>query len=98
MAAAGAAFGGRDQRNIDRIGNEICRQQKALLLALGAEIIGLASEAILEVVFGVEDEIDVLVEIDDGRRVGDSDIARRLLARAVEVLVMAIERNGEQRA
>ena len=98
MAAAGTALGRGDQRNIYRIGHEIRRQQKALLLAFGGEIIRLAGEAVLEVVFGVEDEIEVFVEIDDRRRVGDGDITRRLLAGAVEMLVVAIERNGEQRA
>ena len=98
MAAAGAALGRGDQRDVDRVRHEIRRQQKALLLALGAEIIRLAGEAVLEVVFGVEDEIDVLVEIDHRRRVGDGDVARRLLAGAVEMLVVAIERNREQRA
>ncbi len=98
MAAAGAALLGADQRQVDRIGHEIGHQQQALLLALGAEIVGLAVEAVLEVVRGVEDEVDVLVEIDHRRRVGDGDVARRRLARAVEMLVPAVERNGEHGA
>ena len=98
VAAAGAALRRGDQRNVDRVGHEIGGQQKALLLALGAEIVGLAGETILEVVFGVEDEFDVLVEIDHRRRVGHRDVAHRLPAGAVEVLVVAVERNGEQGA
>jgi len=54
MAAAGAALLGADQRQIDRVGDEIGDQQKALLLALGAEIIGLPVEPALEVVRSVE--------------------------------------------
>src|ERR1700689_4266964 len=97
MAAAGAALRRGDQRNVDGIGYEIRRQQKALLLALGGEIIRLAGETVFEVVFGVEDEIEVFVEIDDRWRVGDGDVARGVLAGAVEMLVMAVERDGEQR-
>ena len=79
-------------------GDEVGLQQEALLLALGAEVVGLAGEALLEVVLGVEDEVDVLVEVDDRRRIGDRHVARRLAAGAVEVLVPAVERDGEQRA
>src|SRR5581483_546310 len=34
----------------------------------------------------------------DERRIGDGDIARRVLARAVEMLMPGVERNGEQRS
>jgi len=98
MAAAGAALLGADQRQIDRVRHEVGDEQETLLLALGAEVVGLAIEAVLEVVLGVEDELDVLVEVDHRRRVGDGDVARRRLAGTVEVLVPAIERNGEHRA
>ena len=98
VAAAGAALLRRDQRQVDRIRHEVRRQQEALGLVLGGEIIRLAVEAALEVVLGAEDEIQVLVEIDDDRRVGHRDEARRIAARAVEVLVPAVERDGEQRA
>ena len=98
MPAAGAAFLGADQRQIDRVGHEVGDEQETLLLALGAEIVGLAVEAVLEIVLGVEDELHVLVEIDHRRRIGDGDVARRRLAGAVEVLVPAIERDGEHRA
>src|SRR5262249_60776038 len=37
-------------------------------------------------------------EIDHRRRIGDGDVARRRLAGTVEVLVPAIERDGEHRA
>ena len=98
VAAAGAALLRRDQRQVDRVRHEVRRQQEALGLVLGGEIIRLAVEAALEVVLGAEDEIQVLVEIDDDRRVGHRDEARRIAARAVEVLVPAVERDGEQRA
>ena len=98
VAAAGAALLRGDQRQVDRVGHEVGGEQEALGLVLGGEVVRLAVEAALEVVAGAEDEIDVLVEIDDDRRVGDRDEARRLAARAVEVLVPAVERDGEQRA
>jgi hypothetical protein len=96
VAAAGAAFLGCDQRQIDRVGNEIGGEHEALGFVLGGEIIRLAVEAALEVVLGAEDEIQVLVEIDDDRRVGYRDETRWVAARAVEVLVPAVQRNGEQ--
>ena len=40
----------RDQRQVDRVGDEVGLQQQALLLALGGEVVGLAVEAALEVV------------------------------------------------
>ena len=98
MAAARAAFLGADQRKIDRIGHEVGVEQETLLLALVAEIIRLAGEAALEVVLRVEDEFRLFIEVHHRRRVGHRDEARGLLARAVEMLVPAIERNGEQRA
>src|SRR5207302_10235491 len=67
-------------------------------LALGAEIVRLAVEAVLEVVVAAEDEVEVLIEIDDRRRVRNSDIAGRLRARAVEMLMPGVERNREQGA
>jgi hypothetical protein len=76
-----------DQRQIDRVGHEVGDEQKTLLLALGAEVVGLAVEAVLEVVLSIEHELDVPVEIDHQRRIGDGDVARRHLAGAVEVLV-----------
>ncbi len=47
---------------------------------------------------GAKHEVDVLVEIDDRRGVGHRHVAGSLAARAVEVLVPGIERNGEQGA
>ncbi len=57
-AAARTTLLGGDQRQIDGIGNEIRRQEEALRLGLGREIIRLAGEAVLEIVRGVEDEIE----------------------------------------
>ncbi len=98
MAAAGAALLGGDQRQVDRIRHEIGLQQEARLFALGAVIVGLAGEAVLEVAGVTEHEIEIVVQVDDGGRVGDRDVARRRLTRAVEMLIPAIERNGEDRA
>ena len=56
MATARAALFGGDERNIRRIGHEIGGEQKALLLALVGEVIGLACKALFEVMRGVEDE------------------------------------------
>src|SRR5579883_1266830 len=97
MAAARAALLGADERQIDRIGDEIGAEQEAVLLALGAEIVGLAVETALEVVVATENVIDVLVKIDHRRRIGDRHIPRRLLSGAVEMLMPSVERNGEQR-
>ena len=63
-----------------------------------AKYSGLAGEALLEVVIAVEDEVEVAERVDDHRRIGHRDVARRLRARAVEVLVPAVERDGEDRA
>ena len=98
VAAARAALFRGDQRQVHRVRNEVGREQEALGLVLGRKIIRLAVEAALEVVLRAEDEIDVLVEVDHDRRVGDRDEARGIAARAVEVLMPAVERNGEQRA
>src|SRR5262249_32393512 len=62
------------------------------------EIIRLTVEATLEVAPMAEHEVDVLVEIDHHRRVGDRHEARGRLARAVEVLMPAVERDAEDRA
>src|SRR5215813_1230601 len=97
MAATGAAFLGKRQRQIERIGNEIGGQRPAADLLAGREIVGLAVEAPLEVTAVAEDEVDVLVEIDRDRRVGHRDVARRRLARAVEMLMPAVERDAEDR-
>src|SRR5262249_47959752 len=43
-------------------------------------------------------EADVVIEFDHRRRVGHGDVAHTLVTRAVEVLVPAIERDGEDRA
>src|SRR6185437_17154826 len=98
VTAAGAALLGGNERQVDGVGHEIGAQQKAVLLALGGKIIRLAGEPVLEVVRTVEDEIVIVVAIDHGRRIGDGDEAYRLAARTVEVLVPAIERDGEDRA
>src|SRR5258707_14491237 len=70
VATAGAALLGADQRQVDRIRDEIGDEEEALLLAFGAEIVGLAVEAVLEDVLAIEDKLSVLVEIDHRRRIG----------------------------
>ena len=98
VPAAGAALLGLDQRQVDRVGDEVRVEQQALLLALGREVVRLAVEALREVVGRAEDEVDVVVEVDDRRGVGRRDEPRDLGARAVEVLVVGVQRDGEQRA
>src|SRR3954454_2755957 len=78
VAAAGAALLGRDQWQVDGIGYEIGGEEEALGLVLGREVIRLAVEAAFEVVLGAEDEIQVFVEVDDDRCIGDRDEARRI--------------------
>ena len=82
MAAAGAALLGGDQRQVDGVRDEVGIEQETLLLALGREVVRLAGEAVLEVVFRVEYEADVVVEVDDDRAVGHRDVACRLPARS----------------
>ena len=98
VSAPCAAFLRRNQRQVDDVGHEIGRKQITLGLRLGAEIVRLARKTVLEVVSGVEDEIDIVIKIEDRGRIGDRDVTRRLLARTVEMLVPGIERNGEHRA
>ena len=86
------------KRQVDGVGDEIRRQQKALLLALGGEIVRLAGEAVLEVVGRVEDEMDVVIHVDDRRAIGHRDVARRRGAGAVEMPVPGVERDREHRA
>ena len=50
VAAAGTALLGGDQRQIHRVGDEVGLEQQALLLALAREIVGLAGEAVLEII------------------------------------------------
>jgi hypothetical protein len=69
VAAASPALLGADQRQVDRVSDEIRLQQQAPLLTLGAEIVRLAIEAILEVVVAAEDEVEILVEIDHRGRI-----------------------------
>jgi hypothetical protein len=98
MPAAGAAFLGLDQRQVDRVGHKVRHQLEAVGFRLGGEIVRLAVEAALEIVGRVEDEFRVFVDVHRRRHVGDRDEARRFLARCVEMLVPAVERDGEQRA
>ena len=98
MATARAALLGGDERQVHRIRHEVGGEQEALLLALGREIVRLAVEARLEIVLRVEDEIRVAKHVEHGGQEGDADIARALLARAIEVLMPAVHGNGEDGA
>src|SRR5687767_4340077 len=97
MAPARAALLGGEERQVDGVGDEVRVEQQPFLLALVREVFRLAGEALLEVVIAVENEIQVAERVDDDRRVGDRDVARGVLARAVEVLVPAVERDREDR-
>ncbi len=97
MAPSRAALLRGDERQVHGVGDEIGVEEQSLLLALAGEVVGLAVEAILEVIPGVEDEVDVAESVDDRWRVGHRHEARGLLARGIEVLVAGVERNGEDR-
>ena len=56
VPAARAALLGREERQVDRVGDEVRVEKQALLLALVGEVLRLAVEALLEVVLRVEDE------------------------------------------
>ena len=98
VPSAGAAFLGLDQRQVDRIGHEIGDQLEAVGFRLSGEIVGFAVEAALEIVGRVEDEFWVFVDVHSRRHVGHRDEARGFQAGGVEMLVPAVERDGEQRA
>ncbi len=98
VAAPRAALLRRDERKVHRVGDEVGVEEEPFLLALVGEVVGLAAEAVAEVVLRVEHEVEVAEGVDDRRRVGDRDEARRFLARGVEVLVHGVERNREDRA
>jgi len=83
VAAAGPTLLGGDERQVDGVGDEIGLQQETDLLALGAEIVGLAGEAVLEVIGRVEDEIDIVIEIEHRWAVGHRHEAHDLLSGAV---------------
>jgi hypothetical protein len=73
-------------------------QQETVLLALGAEIIGLAGKAVLEIIGEIEDELDVVIEIDHRGEIRHRQETDHVLARAVEMLIKTIERDGEDRS
>ena len=98
MPAARAAFFRRKQWQVDGVGHEVGIEEQPLLLAFVGEIFRLAVEALLEVVTGVKNKANIAERVDDHRRVGHRYVARGLVARAVEVLVRAVERDGENRA
>src|SRR5690349_12448956 len=98
VPATGAAHLRQRQRQVDRVGNEVCVQGPAVELLAGREVVRLTVEAALEVALMAEHEVNILVEIDHDRCIGHRYKARRRLAGTVEMLVPAIERNAEDRA
>ena len=85
------------ERQVHRIGHKVRVEQQPPLLPLAREVVGLAVEAFGEVVLGVEDEVHVAEGVHDDGRIRHGHIARRLRARAVEMLMPGIERNREDR-
>src|SRR5207244_4849233 len=55
-------------------------------------------EAIVEREWVIEHELQIVKQADDGRGVADRQVASRLAAAAVEMLVAGIERDGEKAA
>ena len=97
--ATGAPVAPPVERHVRRVGDEVGLPDALLVeLARAAEVVVLGVEAPLEVGVRVEHEVQVVEEAHHGRRGGDRDVAGRLLAAAVEVLVPGIERDGEEAA
>jgi hypothetical protein len=67
-------------------------------LAIAREGVGLGAEAVIEAERVVEDEVHVAEHVDDRRRRGHHQEARRPLAAAVEMLAPGIDRRREQAA
>src|SRR5207247_3032298 len=65
-------------------------------LALAAEVVFLAGIAAAECEIAIEYEFIVPKQAYHRRRIGHGDVAGRLVAAAVEVLVPGVERNGKQ--
>src|SRR5262245_42634909 len=85
------------EQHVRRVGDEVgFPDAPGVELALAAEIIVLARVAAAEHVIAVKDKIIVAKQAHHWRRVGYRDVARRLVAAAVEILVGRVERNREQ--
>src|SRR4029077_2786582 len=54
--------------------------------------------AVIENVIAVENEIQIVKKVDHDRRGGHRNIARRLIATAVKVLMPGVQRRGKKRA
>src|SRR5215510_13026657 len=80
VPAPGAALLGADQRQIDRVCDEIRVEQEALLLSLGTEVIRLPGKTVFEIVPRVENELDIVELIDHDGAISYGDIACRLPA------------------
>src|SRR5262245_9964284 len=87
------------QRKIPRIGDEIRVPHPAWIgFSLAAEIFRIAIESIGEIARRIEDEVRARTKVEDDRHAIDGKKPRRLIARAVEMLVSAIKRQSKQAA
>src|SRR5256885_919356 len=96
VPAARAALLGGNERQVHGVGDEVRLEQEALLFALVAEVVRLAGKTVLEIVFRVEYELDILIEVDDRGPVGHCHVARGLSARPVEMLVPGVQGDRKQ--
>src|SRR3990170_2975176 len=95
--AAGAPLLPSIQQHVRGVGDEVRLPDPSLEeLALAAEVVLLARIAAAEYEIAVEYEFVVPEEAHHGRRVGYGDVADRLVAAAVEVLVPRVKRNGKE--
>src|SRR5919109_2793531 len=95
--SAGAPFLPSVQQHVRRVRDEVGLPDPSLEeLALAAEVVLLARIPGAEHVIAIEYEFAVPKQAHHGRRVGHGDVARRLVAAAVEVLVPRVERNGKE--
>ena len=63
---------------------------------LAAEIFGVAVEPVSKVARRVKDKIGIMEEIENDRHAIHGEKPRRLVARAIEMLIPGIERQGEK--
>ncbi len=95
-AVAAAALFALLEAEIVDVGDEVdVPDPFAKVLPFALEIIGLAVEAVAKDIGAVEDEFLVVQKIHHQRRGSKRDIARGLIAAAVEVLKPGVERNDE---
>ena len=95
--AAAAALDPIFQRKAARVGDKVGIPDPARIgFALAAKIFRIAVETVGEIPRRVEDKVLMVKQVKDDRRAVDREKSRRLVARTVEVLIGAIERQREQ--